>query len=812
MNRIMPRILLCLVLLLSPLSLMAAQNITVAVPDKELADLLADVPCVTIKSDAGLGLTLEKDESLVTVKDSQGVSYRAAGVEDALNGYLRMKDVCVIKSIAIDGAKRISSDAIRFRIKSAPGDILHKLVIKKDIEEIYAMGYFESCDASDEAGVLTFHVREYPVVINFEFKGNKAVDEKKLLETLGIKKFDILNTRTLKSGIDRIKGVYREKGYYDVEVGSSTKPTEGGIILAFDIKENEKLFVRGIEFDGNKAVKDKKLKKAIKTSARRWWNPLDYISDKGAFTETDIDTDLLRLEQYYGDQGYINAKVGRPIVDVKPGKGIYLTIPIEEGQLYHVGQVDAEGDLIVLKSEIMDAFGIKTGDVMSKLKIHAGMEKVRDIYMDKGYANVDITPLTQEKGTVINITLQIKKGGPVYIDEIRIKGNTKTRDKVIRRELKVQEGQLYSSTALKQSRDKLNRLGYFKEVNINQIPGQNDTTNLLVDVEENPTGAFTFGVAYSSLDRMMGTLEISENNLFGKGLRSRASIEYGARKKTYILDFEEPWLFDYPVTLGARLFNEERTLLYYDRKARGGNIRISYPLWEEVRHNITYTYNEIVGLYDIDPTYRYLLTADDIDGGLTSSITNTLYRDTTNDFYRPTRGNDSAVSLEYAGLGGDYFYTRTTARWAQFFPVYKDSVALMFKLRWGTINGSRGEKVPTTELFTLGGLNSIRGFRSGEVGPMDSFGNVLGGRRMAVFNTELTFPIGTVPGLSGVCFFDAGNAFNRQLDLTNVKKSYGAGIRWVTPMGPLRLEYGKVINPEEWENSGRWDFTIGTFF
>jgi len=811
LNRIMSRLLPFLFLMLAPFSLMAA-DIEVAVPDKELVDLLSDVPCVTIKPDAGLTLSLEKTEALMTVKDSEGLSYRATSVEEALNGYLRMKDVCVIKSIAIDGTKRITSDAIRFRIKAAPGDILHKLGIKKDIEEIYAMGYFESCDASNEAGVLTFHVREYPVVISFEFKGNKAVDEKKLLETLGIKKFDILNTRTLKAGIDRIKGVYREKGYYDVEVVSTTKPTEGGITLAFDIKENEKLFVRGITFDGNKAVKTSKLKKAIKTSTRRWWNPLDWIQDKGAYTETDIDTDLLRIEQYYGDLGYINAKVGRPIVDIRPGKGIYLTIPIEEGQLYHVGQVDAEGDLIVLKSEILDAFGIKTGDVMSKLKIHTGMEKVRDIYMDKGYANVDINPVTRENGTVIDLTLQIKKGDPVYIDEIRIRGNTKTRDKVIRRELKIQEGQLYSSTALKQSRDKLNRLGYFKEVNINPIPGQDDNTSLLVNVEENPTGAFTFGVAYSSLDRMMGTLEISENNLLGKGLRARASLEYGSRKKTYILDFEEPWLFDYPLTLGARLYNEERTLLYYTREARGGNIRMSYPLFEEVRHNITYTYDEVVGLTDIDPAYRYLLTQDDIDGGLTSSITNTLYRDTTNDFYRPTRGNDSAVSIEYAGLGGDYFYTRTSARWAQFFPVYKDSVALMFKLRWGTINGSRGEKVPTTELFTLGGMNSIRGFRSGEVGPMDSYGNTIGGHRMTVFNTELTFPIGNVPGLSGVCFFDAGNAFTKDVDLNNLKKSYGAGIRWVTPMGPLRLEYGKVINPEEWESNGRWDFTIGTFF
>lgn len=798
--------------LLAPLPLWAG-DIELSVKDKEIAALLEDVPCVTLKEGSPLMLGLDQAEGLLTAFDSSGVSYRAATREEAVAGYLRMKDVCTIKEIKIEGAKRIAGDAIRFRIKSAPGDILHTRAVKKDIEEIYAMGYFESCNADLEQGSLIFRVREYPVVIGFEITGNKQIEEKKILEAIGIKKFDILNTRTLKTGIDRIKGMYREKGYYDVEVTSSTKETEGGITLAFAIKENDKLFVKTITFDGNKAISSRKLRSVMKTNTRRWWNPLDYIQDRGAYTEADIDTDLLRIEQYYGDQGYISAKVGRPRVDIQAGKGIYITIPIEEGPLYHVGAVDVTGDMIKPKHDLLTAFGLKTGDVMSKIKIHAGMERVRDIYMDQGFANCDLEPLTKETGTTIDITLRIRKQKPVHIDQIQIRGNRKTRDKIIRRELKLQESALFSSTALKLSRDKLNRLGYFKQVNLDTLPGGTpDTTSLLIDVEENPTGAFTFGVAYSSIDRVTGTLEVSENNLLGLGLKSKVSMEYGARKKNYVLDFEEPWVLDTPVTLGMRIFDQERELTYYTRHARGGSLRVSYPLFEEVRHNITYTYENVLGLTDIDSSYRYLLSEDDINGGLTSSITNTLYRDTTNDFYRPTRGNESSISLEYAGLGGDYHYTRMTARSAQFFPLYKDIVALMLKLRWGTINGGDGEKVPTTELFTLGGMNTIRGFDSGEVGPRDSYDNVVGGQRMVIFNGEITYPIGNVPGLSGLFFLDAGNAYAKTIDLTNIKKSYGLGFRWVTPMGPLRLEYGRVINPEEWESSGRWDFTIGTFF
>jgi len=809
LNRIVPRLIaiLCLVLV-APLSLCAGE-IELYVQDKEMIDILSDVPCVALKADAPMVLSLEKKDGLLEVKDDTGVSYKAATMEEALSGYLRMKDACVIKEIKIAGAKRIASDAIRFRIKSAPGDILHKLAVKKDIEEIYTMGYFESCNASMEQGVLTFDVKEYPVIITIEVKGNKEIDEKKILDTIGIKKFDILNTRILKTSIDRIKGIYREKGYYNVDVASSSRDTEGGIILNFEIKENERLFVKGVEFDGNKAVSAKNLKKVMKTKTR--W-PFGLFSHEGAYTDTDIDTDLMRIEQYYGDQGYSNVKVGRPKVDIREGKGIYLTIPIEEGPLYYIGAIDIAGDMEKPKEELLKAFGLNQGDVMSKVKIHAGMEKVRDIYMDLGYANVQIRPLTRESDTNVDITLQIQKGGPVHIDEIQIKGNKKTRDKVIRREFKIQETDLFSSTALQQSRDKLSRLGYFSRVDIEQIPGEHDTTSLLVDVEENPTGAFTFGIAYSSLDRVLGTLEVSENNLLGMGLKTKVSVEYGKRKKSYILDFEEPWVLDYPISLGARVYNQERVLLYYTKKSRGGILRVSYPLFEEVRHHIIYTYDDVLGLTDIDPAYTYLLSPLELNGGLTSSITNSLSRDTTNDFYRPTRGSDAVISVEYAGLGGDYHYTRVTARVAQFFPIYKDTVALMLKGRWGTINGSQGEKVPVSELYTLGGMNTIRGFKYGEIGPRDNLGNVVGGKRMAIFNTEITFPIGNVPGLSGLVFLDAGNAYNERIDLSNIKKSYGIGFRWVTPMGPLRLEYGKVINPKDYESSGGWDFTIGTFF
>ncbi len=810
LNHVRLRCLLtCALILLLPLSVIAEQLVLKTL-DKTISGTLADVPCVMLTDTAPAELLLEHADAVYRVTDSIGAAYSASTVAEAVDGYLRLKGVCVIKEVTIKGYSRISPEAIRFRIRTAKGDILHKDAVKKDIEEIYAMGYFEKCDASFEGDSVVFIVWEYPVIITIEVKGNNELKEKEILDAIGLKKFDILNTRLLKTSIDRIKGLYRERGYYKVEVTSSTRETEGGIILTFDVQENEQLYVKDISFDGNEHVSSRQLRGAMETKTR--W-PLGIFSHEGSYQDAKLDNDLLRIEQYYADNGYIQAKIGRPRVEIRENKGIYITIPVSEGPIFTIGNIDIIGDLILTKEELLSKIDLKSGDIMSKSSIRQAIETLRNIYMDKGYAYIQVKPeTTEETETRAGLNFRISQGKPVSIDQIQIRGNTKTRDKVIRRELNIQEGDLFSSSAINHSQDALSRLGYFKSANIESIPKDEETMSLLADVEETTTGSFSFGIAYSTLDGPMGTLGLSEINLMGLGLKTSFNVEYGPQKKSYFINFEEPWLLDHPISLGTRLYNTEKEYLYYTKKSRGGNIRVGFPLIEEVRDYITYTYDDVLGLTDIDPAYRAQLTKEDIEGGLTSSITNTFSRDTTNDYFRPTRGSDLSMSLEYAGLGGDFHFTRATASVAKFFPLYRESVALMLKGRWGTINPSKGDVLPEYERFILGGLNSIRGFRYGEVGPEDSLGNVLGGRRMVVFNIEITFPGGPIPGLYGVLFHDEGNGYEDQIDLTNMKKSYGAGIRWVTPMGPLRLEYAKVINPEPDESPSRWEFSVGTFF
>jgi outer membrane protein insertion porin family len=779
------------------------------VSDGDAVKHLEDVPCVSISPSSETELSVQTEGGVVTAGDGV-VTYRAPTLGEAVDGYLRLKGACVAKDVVIKGTNRISTEAIRFRIKTAKGDIIHKNAIKKDIEEIYAMGYFEKCDASFEEDTVVFSVNEYPVIMSIELKGNVEIKEKELMDAIGMKKFDILNTRQLKTAVERIKSQYRQRGFYNAEVSTSTTPTEGGVVLTFTIVEHKQLYIKGVRFDGNVNISSRKLRGAMETKTR--W-PLGIFGHEGAYEDTLLDTDLLRLEQFYADNGYIQAKVGRPRVEIKEDDGIYLTIPVEEGPLFTIGGIDVVGDLIEPKEKLLEKTALSPGNPMSRSAVQQAVENLRAIYMDKGYAFAKIRPETEEVSkNSLKVVFRIEQGKPVTVENIQIRGNTKTRDKVIRRELVIEEAKTYSSSAVKESKDNLSRLGYFNSVNIDTVPKSDSSMDLLVDVQETSTGAFSFGFAYSSSDGPMGTLGVSENNLFGLGYKVKANIEQGPKRKNYSIDAEDPWFLDYNLSLGGRVYSLEREYLYYTKKSYGGNIRLSYPIFERVRHSIIYAIENVEHLEDIDSSYLSSLTEDEIEGGITSSIINTLSRDTTNDYFRPTRGSQLSASFEYAGLGGDYHFMRTTTSAAKFFPIWADKLALMLKLRWGTVNPVQGDKVPEYERFDLGGLNTIRGFKWGEVGPQDSYGNFIGGRRMFIMNIELTFPIGPIPGLYGVLFHDEGNSYDKRIDLTNLKKSYGAGIRWVTPMGPLRLEYAKVINPKEWEESSRWEFSLGGFF
>jgi outer membrane protein insertion porin family len=438
-----------------------------------------------------------------------------------------------------------------------------------------------------------------------------------------------------------------------------------------------------------------------------------------------------------------------------------------------------------------------------------------DMYSDEGYAYAEINPIIDQDAQklTVNITYNVDKGDPVYFEKILISGNTKTRDKVIRRQLNVYEQELYRGQQLKKGVRNLHRLDYFEDVKVDTVKGSaEDKMVLKVDVKEKPTGAFTVGGGYSSMEDVFVMASISQRNLFGRGQDLTLKAMLGGRSDRYTLSFTEPWLFDIPLSAGFDLYNWTVDWDTYEKQSQGAAVRFSYPVFEYTRAYTSYTYeiNDITDVTDQAPRdIKYL-----IGENVTSKVMAAVAYDSRDRVFNPTEGSDHSLSVEYAGLGGDIAFVRTVAETGWYIPIYKSVVGFIHG-KGGYVDEIPGGKLPDYERFYLGGINSLRGFDWRDVHVLDEEGNILGGDKFVQANVELIFPLFQTAGLMGVVFFDTGNVYatSQNVDLSNLRESAGFGIRWYSPLGPIRLENGYILDPRTGESdNGRWQFTMGAAF
>jgi len=506
-------------------------------------------------------------------------------------------------------------------------------------------------------------------------------------------------------------------------------------------------------------------------------------------------------------------KVAKPKVEVDKD-GITITIPVEEGRQFKVGRLDLKGDLIAPKMELFKLVPIYPGEIFNRQKVSQSISNLTDRYADQGYAFVDVSPqvIPHDDQPLVDLIFDIRQGSKVYFERINILGNTKTRDKVIRRELRTVEGELYSLTALKKSRDHLNYLGFFKEVDVSTKKGSADDKMVLnVRVEEAPTGSISTGIGYSSIDKLMAILSISQNNLFGRGQRLVLSGQLGSVSSYYNLSFTEPRLFDTEVLAGGDIYNTFRDYDEYSIRRTGGLARFGFPLFEDIRVYTQYLY-EVVDTYNILDTSSEIIKSQK-GVSTTSSIYLGLRRDTRDHRFDPTKGSENGISVNYAGrfLGGTNEFTKYQAFSSWFLTPFSD---LTFSAR-GRIGFIEGDPIiPLYERFRLGGINTVRGFKAYSIGPKAPNGEVIGGDKDLIFNFEMIFPLVKEIKLKGLLFFDAGNAWDigEPYRLEDLRTSAGIGFRWMSPFGPLRLEWGYNLKPQEGESRSSWEFTIGTFF
>ncbi|OGR27671.1 MAG: outer membrane protein assembly factor BamA, partial [Desulfobacca sp. RBG_16_60_12] len=435
-----------------------------------------------------------------------------------------------VAHIVIKGNRRIEKDAISGVMQTREGEILSPAHLREDLKAIYKMGYFTDVrmDVSDtaEGRILTVLVKEKPAIREILVKGNRKLKKDKVLEAMNLKPFSVASEGAIKEDINKVQQAYREKGYYEAKISYELVPvSEHEVDLVLNVNEGGKMAIKDIEFEGNKAFSSKELRKVMETKERGFFAPVAWVTGAGKLNRDVLERDLEKVAAFYYNHGYIKAKVGEPKIDIK-GDWIYITIPVQEGPEYHVAKIDMTGDLLEDKDKLVKLLKTPKEKIYSREILQEDLTTLADFYADQGYANADIVPLVKEDNEkmLVDVTFDIHKGQKIYFERIDIGGNVKTRDKVIRRELRVYEQDLFSATNLKESIKNLRRLEYFEDVNFATTPGSApDHMNLKITVKERPTGTFGLGAGYSTQDRLVGMVEVSQNNLFGRGQQLKLS-------------------------------------------------------------------------------------------------------------------------------------------------------------------------------------------------------------------------------------------------------------------------------------------------
>ncbi len=726
----------------------------------------------------------------------------------------------VIAEIRVEGNERIGDDAILAQIKSSVGSVLRPDIVREDIRSIYNMGFFEDIrvDVKDspKGKILIFYVKENPIVQRIEIKGNRHIDTKDIMAVINTKTFSVLKRKQLAKDAQSILNLYHQKAYFDARVSYDVRfprdPRKATVV--FRIKEGKKFFVKKITFKGNKHFSDRKLRSVMETKTKSiffFWD-----SERGILQKDVLNTDVDRLTVFYHDHGFMDAKVGTPKIEKKED-GFYIEIPIIEGERYKVASFDMVGDEVEHIEELKDQWETEVGEYFSRKKIRRDAQRLTRFCMDMGYAHADVRPKIKKNTETHEayIKLYVRKGPKVTIGRIEIEGNTKTRDKVIRRQFQIVEGDTFSVSKIENSETKLRRLDYFEEIQIEPVQGDSpDVMNLKVKVKEKLTGSISAGGGFSSDEGLFVGGEIVQRNLFGRGQYLALRAHFGAETQRYSLSFTEPSFLDSYYFLGVDAYNWVREYSDFTKDAQGFGIRTGRPFGNWSRFSLEYIF-ENAKITDVAEDASSIIKEQE-GRQIKSSVTFGVERDSTNHPFLPTKGSINRITIEVSSdvIGSDSNFIKYEAATGWYIPLFwKLTGFVRGEIGWITKTGDA--PIPLYDRFFLGGINSVRSYEWGDLGPKDpETGDTIGGTKYGLLNAELIFPIFEEIKLHGVVFFDAGNAFDEgePLDVTKFKMGIGGGVRWISPFGPLRIEWAYNPDPDPGDPTSTWQFSMGAFF
>ena len=733
-------------------------------------------------------------------------------------------DLFKIDRIDVIGNKKVEKEAIFEKIGSKPGMTLDNFLLKKDLEKIYSMKYFENVEAHQETlnglNILQFKLKEKPIITKITFEGNDGLSDDDLKGQVKSKVFTILDTTTIKTDVQGLLKFYEEKGYFLASVDFQEKKlNEENIELIFNIKEFDKVKVKKINFLGNIAFKDEELKSILQTQEDTLFS---FLSGSGNFKEVNFQNDIERMKYFYRMKGYLQINIGTPEITVSEDKKwVFITMKVQEGPQFTVNKITFQGEVLFPETGLLEEMVLKENETYSEESLRKDIQMLTEKYQDEGYAfanvirNLNVVPGENK----VDVEFSFEKGKIAYFGRIKIKGNPKSRDKVIRREITIKEGQKFNGTNLRQSKENVQRLGFFEPESIvfNTVSPKDkeDVLDVEVSVKEKNTGQISLGAGYSTASGGFFQASITQSNFRGKGQNLSFSLNVAKTSNTFSVDFTEPYLFDTKWSLGGGVFvSENNTSSSYSEKRKGGNVRIGYPIFDFTHLYMTYKLEDTRIKSVDDPSIDI-----NLENGLASSVQTSIVHDKRDDRSDPRKGYFFSYSTEYTGLGGDKKWLKNEAEARAYYPVVGDLV-LRTRFYAGKLDQIDSRAIPRTEKFTLGGSRNLRGYSYEDIGPKrnlvrnDGTGTRenfnIGGEFSSYTNIEFQHPLSREAGLKWVLFFDAGHAGD--VDKIKVYTDYGFGFRWFSPIGVLRFEFGYPLTGEFKDQGSQFHFDIGQVF
>ena len=735
-----------------------------------------------------------------------------------------------VTTIEIRGNKRIELPAIAGRLTLKPGDPYTPENVRGQIKILYDSGYFEDVQVETESGAggvaLVFLVREKPFITEIVFDGNKELSDDKLKEKITIKSQAFLDQPQAKESAEKIRLAYQGDGYFNCQVIPVVQTLdEDRKRLTFFVKEGEKARVKTVYFDGLHAATKNEMFKVMAT--REWvpWYGLitqlklpSFLSDAGVLKREEMNNDVERIKEVMLNKGYLNVQAGLPTVELSDEKKWFVvTYTVMEGEPFTIGEIGFRGNTVFEDPELRQGLKMKEGEIFQRQKIRDETTRLKDLYGSKGYAFADVSPnvIPNTVDRTATIILTIKEGEMMRISQINIHGNEKTKDNVIRREIRLDEQDVIDTPSLKRSFQRLNNLNFFETVEI--LPAQVgvDKVDLNVRVKEKPTGQFSVGGGFSTLDQLVAIADVTEGNLGGNGWMGRIRGQLGQQRTLGLITFRNPYLNDSLTSLQLDIFRSATNYVTYYEKKSGASVTFGRWFSEYVSGSFSPVVEQIN--YSSPSATAPPLITRQLGNQTTTGFRASLTRDTRDYQMDPRTGWRTTVALAFGTpyLGGTNDFYKYTLDVMKYTPLPFDT-RLSVRARYGVVQGlnTAGDHkpIPLTELYFVGGINTMRGFVFGKAGPVTTENTLLGAASELIFNFDFIFSISEEAKLNGVIFFDYGKGFAESTVSFPLRKTAGLEGRWISPFGPLRAAYGINLEPNPGERKGVFEFTIGTLF